>query len=176
MSLSKIEKLTPEQEALIPVYREKWRQIALSTERLDRAKTESVIKAAYIAIGKPEPEVQFYSSPCVVWKSISCYWQHYLGNRLRMIVGLPLKEIPDNRLENYELGERLFNQIMVRPLENSLGNQLEKYLVEDIKKQLANHVGTLLKLQLKLVPVRSDREAIRWVNWGIDPEEFSVQT
>nr|WP_264196540.1 hypothetical protein [Microseira wollei] len=22
----------------------------------------------------------------------------------------------------------------------------------------------------------SAREAIRWVNWGIDPEEFSVQT
>ena len=24
--------------------------------------------------------------------------------------------------------------------------------------------------------MRSAREAIRWVNWGIDPEEFSVQT
>ena len=156
MSLSKIEKLTPEQEALIPVYREKWRQIALSTERLDRAKAESVIKAAYIAIGKPEPEVQFYSSPCVVRKSLSCYWQHYLSNRLRMMAGLPLREIPDNQLEKYELGKRLFNQIMVYPLgfarENFLRYQLEKYLVEDIKKQLGNHVGTLLKLQLQLVP------------------------
>ena len=86
MSLSKIEKLTPEQEALIPVYREKWRQIALSTERLDRAKAESVIKAAYIAIGKPEPEVQFYSSPCVVRKSLSCYWQHYLVDILPPLI------------------------------------------------------------------------------------------
>lgn len=24
--------------------------------------------------------------------------------------------------------------------------------------------------------MESAREAIRWVNWGIDPEEFSVQT
>lgn len=24
--------------------------------------------------------------------------------------------------------------------------------------------------------VRSAREGIRWVNWGIDPEEFSVQS
>jgi hypothetical protein len=151
MSLSKIEKLTPEQEALIPVYREKWRKIALSTERLDRAKAESVIKAAYIAIGKPEPEVQFYSSPCVVRKNLSCYWQHYLGNRLRMMAGLPLREIPDNQLEKYELGKRLFNQfnqIMVR----SLIGKLKDYLVEDIKKQLGNHVETLLKLQLQLVP------------------------
>jgi len=130
MSLSKIEKLTAEQEALIPVYREKWRQIALSTERLDRAKAESVIKAAYIAIGKPEPEFQFYSSPCVVWKSLSYYWQHYLGNRLRMLVELPLREIPDNQLEKYELGKRLFNQIMVRPLIDKLRN----YLVEHLKK------------------------------------------
>jgi len=24
--------------------------------------------------------------------------------------------------------------------------------------------------------MKSAREAIRWVNWGIDPEEFCVQT
>jgi len=145
-----IEKLTPEQEALIPVYREKWRQIALSTERLDRTKAESVIKTAYIAIGKPEPEVQFYSSPCVVWKSLSCYWQHDLGNRLRMMAGLPLREIPDNQLEKYELGKRLFNQIMVRPL----GYELEDYLVEDIKKQLESNLGSRLnsKLEISLLP------------------------
>jgi hypothetical protein len=150
MSLSKIEKLTPEQEALIPVYREKWRKIALSTERLDRAKAESVIKAAYIAIGKPEPEVQFYSSPCVVWKSFSCYWQHYLGNRLRMMAGLPLREIPNTQLEKYELGKRLFNQIMVRPL----GYTLEDYLVEDLKKQLKSNLGSRLnsKLEINLLP------------------------
>ncbi|MBD0361604.1 MAG: hypothetical protein ICV55_02265, partial [Coleofasciculus sp. C3-bin4] len=150
MSLSKIEKLTPEQEALIPVYREKWRQIALSTERLDRAKAESVIKAAYIAIGKPEPEVQFYSSPCVVWKSFSCYWQHDLGNRLRMMAGLPLREIPNTQLEKYELGKRLFNQIMVRPL----GYTLEDYLVEDLKKQLKSNLGSRLnsKLEINLLP------------------------
>jgi hypothetical protein len=132
MSPTKIEKLTPEQKALIPVYRQKWRRIALSTERLDRTKAEASIKAAYIALGKPEPEVQFYSSPCVIWKSLSCYWQHYLGNRLRMIAGFPLREIPEKKLENYELGKRLFNQIMVRPL----GYELENYLVKDIKKQL----------------------------------------
>ncbi len=103
-----MKKLTPEQKALIPVYRDKWRQIALSTERIDRAKAESAIKAAYIANGKPEPEVQFYSSPCVVWKSLSCYWLHSYGNRLRAIAGLPLTEIPENQLESYELGKRLF--------------------------------------------------------------------
>jgi hypothetical protein len=33
-----IEKLTPEQEALIPEYQEKWRAIAFSTQLIDRQK------------------------------------------------------------------------------------------------------------------------------------------
>jgi hypothetical protein len=36
MSQTKIESLTPEQEALIPAYREKWTAIALSTKAIDR--------------------------------------------------------------------------------------------------------------------------------------------
>ncbi|MHC5725683.1 MAG: DUF6745 domain-containing protein [Nostoc sp.] len=61
--MSLIEKLTPEQEALIPVYREKWRAIALSTERIDREKSAEVVKAAYTAIGKQQPEIIFCDSP-----------------------------------------------------------------------------------------------------------------
>jgi len=38
MSQTKIGELTPEQVALIPVYREKWRAIALSTEPIDPQK------------------------------------------------------------------------------------------------------------------------------------------
>lgn len=147
MSLSKIEKLTPEQEALIPVYREKWRQIALSTQRLDRAKAESIIKAAYIvAIGKPEPEVQFYSSPCVVWKSLSYYCRLYLGNKLRMVAGLPLREIPENQRENYKLGKHLFNQKKLLSLED----ELKSYLVNYLNQQVEIHVETRLNSQLKL--------------------------
>jgi 16S rRNA G966 N2-methylase RsmD len=61
--MSLIENLTPEQEALIPVYREKWRAIAFSTERIDREKAAEVVKAAYTAIGKQQPEIIFCDSP-----------------------------------------------------------------------------------------------------------------
>ena len=47
MSQTKIDNLTPEQEALIPVYRDKWRAMALSTERIDRQKADQVLKAAF---------------------------------------------------------------------------------------------------------------------------------
>ncbi len=58
-----IENLTPEEEALIPVYRGKWRKIALSTERIDREKAVEVVKATYTAIGKQKPEIIFCESP-----------------------------------------------------------------------------------------------------------------
>ena len=59
--MSLIENLTPEQEALIPVYWEKWRAIALSTERINREKAAEAIKAAYVAIdfGYEKPEIFF---------------------------------------------------------------------------------------------------------------------
>lgn len=59
MSQNLIEQLTPEQEALISVYREKWLQIALSTEPIKPQKATEVLKTAYAAIGKQEPEILF---------------------------------------------------------------------------------------------------------------------
>lgn len=47
--MSKIDKLTPEQEALIPIYRDKWIKIGLSTEPTNRKRAESVIPAYYAA-------------------------------------------------------------------------------------------------------------------------------
>jgi hypothetical protein len=44
MSLPKLEKLTAEQEALIPVYREKWRAIATSTEQVEPEEASAAVK------------------------------------------------------------------------------------------------------------------------------------
>nr|WP_199301282.1 hypothetical protein [Trichocoleus sp. FACHB-90] len=80
MSHEKIEKLTPEQEALIPVYWEKWRKIALSTEPIDRGKAKEAIKKIYALIGLPEPEILFFDSPCEaekIFKYLLKEQQHY---------------------------------------------------------------------------------------------------
>ena len=55
--------LTPEQEALIPVYQEKWKAIALSTEPINRQRAEAAIKAVYAIMGKNAPQIRFCSSP-----------------------------------------------------------------------------------------------------------------
>lgn len=50
--------LTPEQKALIPVYYDKWRKVALSTKRIDRLKTIEAVKAAYRLV--EQDELKFY--------------------------------------------------------------------------------------------------------------------
>ena len=57
------EKLTPQQEALFLNYLEKWRKVALSTERINQKKAKEAIKKAYILIKESEPEVLFCDSP-----------------------------------------------------------------------------------------------------------------
>ncbi|MEG4206539.1 hypothetical protein QUA20_21760 [Microcoleus sp. Pol7_A1] len=87
MSQTKVKKLTPEQAALIPVYREKWRAIALSTGPIDRSQAAETI----------------------------------------------------------------------------------------LLKMTCPNTGFVQALRVP-PEVRSAKEAIRWVNWDINPEKFSVQT
>ncbi len=69
MPKPQITSLTPEQKALIPVYREKWRKIALSMELIDQEKAKAAVEAAYLAIGYyQKPEIVFYESPKAAWK------------------------------------------------------------------------------------------------------------
>ncbi|NJK51736.1 MAG: hypothetical protein HC936_01235 [Leptolyngbyaceae cyanobacterium SU_3_3] len=58
-----IEFFTPEQRSSIPSYREKWREIALSTEPIDQQRAAAAIKSAYAVIGKRQPILEFCSSP-----------------------------------------------------------------------------------------------------------------
>lgn len=59
----KINSLTPEQEALLPVYREQYREIGLSTRRTNRAKAEAAIKRAYKYLKFKEPEIVWEDNP-----------------------------------------------------------------------------------------------------------------
>ncbi|MDM9382370.1 hypothetical protein QUB80_16825 [Chlorogloeopsis sp. ULAP01] len=58
-----LDKLTPEQETLILFYREKWRKIALSTERINQQQATKAVKEIYKLCNLDEPEVSFCESP-----------------------------------------------------------------------------------------------------------------
>jgi hypothetical protein len=55
--------LMPGQGALIQVYREKWEQIALSTEPIDRQKALDIVEKAYSCLGIKTPKIIFCASP-----------------------------------------------------------------------------------------------------------------
>jgi hypothetical protein len=57
----KNEKLTAEQKALLPVYRDKWLEIGLSTEPLDFEKAKIAVCAAYESAGLSKP-TKFYTA------------------------------------------------------------------------------------------------------------------
>ncbi|MEG3840923.1 DUF6745 domain-containing protein [Microcoleus sp. herbarium14] len=65
-----IKTFTPEQEALIPVYLEKWRKIALSTDPIDREKAAEAVRGAYALIDTKCPQILFFDSPYVAFRAI----------------------------------------------------------------------------------------------------------
>jgi hypothetical protein len=119
--MSLIEKLTPEQEALIPVYREKWRAIALSTERIDREKAAEVLKATYTTIGKQQPEIIFCESPYAGLKIIlkkrnnKLNWHNIkLNNKLIKYIFHIFPNLTNKNLEtSYQLDTQVINQLTI---------------------------------------------------------------
>lgn len=59
----KIEKLTPEQEKMLEVFRDEWLKIGLSTEPADFDLAIEVIKSFYKRLGKNEPKFYCLPSP-----------------------------------------------------------------------------------------------------------------
>lgn len=59
--MSKIESLTPEQEAQLPIYRDKWLDVGLATGPVDFEKAKSAVCQAYRLAGLDEP-VNFYTA------------------------------------------------------------------------------------------------------------------
>lgn len=61
--MAKIEKLTPEQAARIPEFREAYLRHGLSTEPADRTRAVAAVAAAYAAAGKSPPSIIWLNSP-----------------------------------------------------------------------------------------------------------------
>lgn len=59
----KIKKLTKEQEAMIPVYLERYRAIGISTRPTDRSAAAQAVIEAYAYLKKPRPEIIWADSP-----------------------------------------------------------------------------------------------------------------
>lgn len=151
--MSLIETLTPEQEALIPVYCEKWKAIALSTERIDRQQASEAIKAAYTLIDRQKPEIVFCDSPYAALKTIILsQLQNQLGTELVLqLLNRLVKELGNQLLQSQlsrELRSQLFPQLQ-RQLQIELANQVRRQLGHQLRHQLQYQIGSQLDRQLK---------------------------
>ena len=63
MEVKKITKLTPEQEAELPAFRQRYLDIACGGGRIDRPALQAAIADAYAVIGKPAPALFIFDSP-----------------------------------------------------------------------------------------------------------------
>lgn len=61
--LKQIDSLTPEQEAYLPVFRDKWMERCTQTGRCDRPKVEAALAKLYGAAEKQQPRVIWMDSP-----------------------------------------------------------------------------------------------------------------
>ncbi|PSM46549.1 hypothetical protein C7Y66_24515 [Chroococcidiopsis sp. CCALA 051] len=132
-STTLITKLTPEQEALILVYQEKWKEIAFSTERIDRQKAAEAVKAIYNIEQSPkEPEILFFDSP---YGALSVL-DELLATQSLKIIG---------------------NQLLFQ-LENKIKGQLDDQFEIQIRCQLDSNfkqvVELLSSLVAKQIPLR----------------------
>ncbi len=113
--MSKITRLTSEQEALISIYQKKWQKITTSTEPIDRQKAIAAITKVYSVMGKSKPAIQFFVSPNQVKNELLTQPPEILAKQFGSpILKLPLslnilvdlqKQIEDNLWD--ELSERL---------------------------------------------------------------------
>lgn len=69
--MEKIEKLTPEQESKLEVYKEKWINIGLDTNRFTKEQTESIINPFYEKIlQKKQVPVYIFENPIKAWNGV----------------------------------------------------------------------------------------------------------
>ena len=71
--MSKIEHLTPEQEAELPQFRQRYLDIACGGGRIDRAALETALADAYAEIGKPAPRLFIFDSPTMCMMALKLF-------------------------------------------------------------------------------------------------------
>jgi hypothetical protein len=65
-----ITELSDEQTSLISVYRDKWKRIAFSTEKIDRQEVTDIVKTAYRLGEQNEPKIFFFDSPLDAFQQV----------------------------------------------------------------------------------------------------------
>jgi hypothetical protein len=99
MTQTRIEKLTPEQEALIPIIRDEWLKIALDNSPTNKQQAEAAIFLAYECAGlKPPQQILWFDNPLAAVSWMTCN-THTLGNFIYYPIWFDLRIIIDAAID-----------------------------------------------------------------------------
>jgi hypothetical protein len=132
--MKKIEKLTREQEELLPRFREEWLRIGLSTDPIDFETAKKTIADFYKKIRKEEPLFLKFSSPMMCELALE---------RLRSQLDSQL----DSQLYS-QLDSQLYSQLDLQ-LYSQLDLQLRSQLYSQLDSQLYSQLDLQLRSQLR---------------------------
>ena len=172
--MKKIEKLTPEQEAELPAFRQRYLEIACGGGRIDRDTLQGHLNAAYALIGKPEPALFIFDSPAAcmlalkifkmpkesqlrsqlesqLWSQLWSQLRSQLWSQLRSQLWSQLWSQLGSQLES-QLWSQLWSQLRSQlgsQLWSQLWSQLESQLWSQLESQLESQLGSQLESQLR---------------------------
>ena len=111
----KIFQLNSEQQALIPIYRQKWQEIAVTNKTIDRSLATQAINAAYSFIELSPPDILFFPNPYTalehIYQEVQDNWGKIedsslgfptAGNLLDKLFGKMKTQIPGEILEQLQ--------------------------------------------------------------------------
>jgi len=127
--MGKITKLTPEQEAELPRFRQRYLDMAQSCGTIDRTALETAMADAYAVIGKPAPKLFIFDSPAACMLALKLFElprEDFLKNSLWGQLWDQLRDQLGDQLRD-QLGGQLWDQ---------LGGQLEDQLEDQLRDQL----------------------------------------
>ncbi|AFZ07936.1 hypothetical protein Osc7112_3572 [Oscillatoria nigro-viridis PCC 7112] len=162
--------MTPEQTALIPIYREQWRQIGLSIAPIDRPQATAAINTAYNIIRCSEPKIIFCDHEFQRWypprdrsvesipnrKSKILKKEHLSRASQSQISNLKSIDSPDAALQAFkpliegdfgsELGREIIKKIhtkLYNQLRYKLGSELQNQVYSQLDDPLYQWIGQL---------------------------------
>lgn len=115
--MAKIEKLTPEQEAELPRFRQHYLDIACGGGRIDRDELQSALADAYAVIGRPAPRLFIFDSPAMCMMALKVFAPHQ-NDHLRDQLGDQLRDQLWDHFRD-QLGDQLWDQLRDQKIWNS---------------------------------------------------------
>ena len=132
--------LAPSQRQLIPAYRQKWRNIALSTDPIDRKRAREAIVLAYELLDLPQPDIVFCESPYSAYKILQRQPKQEVNRYFQQ----------QRNIQQQEKLIKVFDNPITQPLYSLLQTQLKIAAFHN----LFSDRDLCLRLRYKLNPFR----------------------